>query len=154
MLVDYARELAFQRDAKRISQAHIEESEFRYGKEKLRQIVANFGRNYPRINSVVERLFRKARGTYSRSELEDHINDSLLTNRAAMDSFAQLSWLGTCTAFSLITILYRVGVIGYLDPITENHVFVLEDKEPEKELIETNSLAVHPAFSKYLQLVT
>jgi hypothetical protein len=74
--------------------------------------------------------------------------------RARSCSRWQLSWLGTCTAFSLIKILYRVGVIGYLDSMTGRYVFVLEDKEPERELIISNSLAVHPAFSKYLQLVT
>ncbi|HEV7589526.1 MAG TPA: hypothetical protein VGO40_15535 [Longimicrobium sp.] len=152
LLVDYARKLAWKDRARRITRGHIEESEYKFGETKLKQLAANFSHHYPGLHDVVERLFRRAKASYTPDELDEHINEHLLTNPEAMKSFRDLHWLPRSTAFTILQILYRVGIIGYQEPRGRRYVFVLEDTAPEKRLAESSCLVVHPAFARFLQL--
>lgn len=152
LLVDRAREIAAARGASRICLSDIEESEFEYGEEKLNQINRNFRHSYDGIKQVLDHLFRKSEQTYSRSDLEQRLNDRLLTNKQARQDFGQMRWLRTCTAFRLLKILYRVGFIGYWDPAHCRYVYVLEKASPDRALVGDTDLKIHSAFDKYLEL--
>jgi hypothetical protein len=152
LLVDLARNTAANQGADKISLKHIQESEFEYGKKKLRQITSNFQRIYEDVDFVVERLFRKAKQVDTRDGLENKINNELLTNPQAMKNFSELRWLFTCTPFRFLEILYRIGFIGYWNSSDQRYMYVLEKSNPDQALINSAQIKIHSAFTVYLQL--
>ena len=152
LLTELARRVARAGKAQRISIDDLKESEYEYGKTKLRQINSNFQRIYPDIDKVVDRLFRKKKQVYSRKELETKINKDLLTSPAARKDFSHLSWVGISTPFLFVDILYRTGVVGYFAPSERRYIYVLQRSNPDKTLLESTQYKIHSALSAYLEL--
>ncbi len=150
--IDGARKLAVMDRAAKISLSHIQESEFSYGEEKLNQINRNFQHIYSDVKLVLDYLFRKGKQTYTRTALESRVNNNLLTKPEARKDFEQVRWLRTCTAFGFLEILYRVGFIGYWEPVYQRYVYVLEKASPNRTLVRSNKFKIHSAFTKYLEL--
>jgi hypothetical protein len=152
LLIDMSRKMAAKQNAQKIDLSHVKESEYEYGKMKLRQITSNFQRIYAQVDRVIDRLFRGSQQIYSREDLEKHINDDLLTSPNAKGDFIDLRWLHTCNAFLFTEILYRIGFIGYLDPDAKRYIYVLEKSNPDKTLISSAEFKIHSAFTSYLEL--
>jgi hypothetical protein len=154
LLVELSRKTACKHSANKMKLKHIQESEYDYGKIKLRQITSNFQRIYWEIDRVIDRLFRKGQQFYTRAGLEKHINDNLLTDPVARDDFKELKWLRTCSSFLFIQILYRIGCIGYWDPPKRRYIYVLERLSPNRTLAKSTKFKLHSALAEYLELKT
>lgn len=152
LLTDLSRLTAHSSGAAKIALSHIEDSEYRYGQVKLQQITSNFQRIYKDIDKVIDRLFRQQKQVYSRKQLEEHINNHLLTKPKARDDFKHLSWVRTCTPFLFIEILYKTGCIGYWDPSKKQYIHVLHKSNPDKTLLGSTRFKVHSALANYLEL--
>lgn len=151
-LVEQSRQTACKHSAGKIKLKHIKESEYLYGEIKLKQITSNFQRIYWDIDRVIDRLFRKGQQIYTRTSLDTHINDNLLTDPTARDDFKELRWLRTCNPFIFIQILYRIGCIGYWDPAKRRYIYVLERSSPDKTLVRSAKFKLHSALVEYLEL--
>ena len=150
-LIDLAQDMAVKRGASRISLKDIEDSESQYGDNTLNQLTSNFQRVYEDIDLVVDKLFRGQKQSYTREELDKHINDQFLTAKKAREGFKSNSWIFKSTPFRIIQILYTVGIIGYLDSTRKRYLFALE--KPSPDLAQPGmSFSIHTAFQKFLEL--
>jgi hypothetical protein len=153
LLVYLSGNVAYKNDAQKISIEHITESEFEYGKIKLKQITSNFQRIYNDVDLVIERLFRKSKQIYKRDELEKFINKNLLTNPKARKDFENMKWIFKRSAFPFIDILYRIGFIGFWDQSKKDYIYVLECSNPGMAFTNSSKFKIHSAFLKCLEII-
>jgi len=146
-LIDYAKDNAITSGSVRISFENLSNIDFVYGKEKLKQIARNYIHIYPELQRVVEYLFQDTMIFHNNLTLHKDIN-----NRLLISDYDSPGWVNSCTPKRLIYILYKIGIIGYIDSKTNQPVFVREISEPDEALYLANEMKVHRAFHSYFHL--
>jgi hypothetical protein len=140
---------AAQGGRKQISSDDMDNVAFQYGNDVITSLSSFYQNVYPEVDQLIDLLFRGFSAEFSRGQLEERIKTEFLNKAIVKREFGQ-GWSTKCTAYRLVEIFYKIGIVGVFSPVRKKFVYSFE--EPEAQLGFQDKIGVHPGLRIFLEM--